>query len=695
MIHKQLINRLFKLMLIVCLSNLLPVNKLYSQNNSTSDWEEIGEQIIESDEDEPKNWENNFEDLEDLKQHPLNINTVTKEQLEQFPFLTDLQIEHLLYYLYVAGPMLTIYELQLVKDMDRQTIQYLLPFVYVGTVDKPVNYPSFKELIKYGKHEILTRVDIPLNLKDGYRNYSDSILTSNPNKRYQGASFYNSLKYGFRYKDRIYLGITAEKDAGEPFFTKGNKKGYDFYSFYFFMRDFGKLKALAIGNYRLSFGRGLVMSTDYNMGKSSSITTIGFRQGGIKKHSSTDEYNYFRGVAASYQLGKFVLSGFYSHRNLDAIVEGEFITSLKKDGAHRTERDFEKRNRVINQLTGSNLTYSYQGFQLGVTAVYNVFNNMLKPEVKPYSVFYPQGKHFFNIGINYNYRWNKLLFSGETAVDKGGRVATLNTFRFTPLSGYEIVLLQRSYPRNYQALHARSVSENSAVRNEEGFYIGIEAKPVKYWKLFAYADFFRFPWLTYGVDKPSSGFDGLLQATFSPKRNLTMYWRYRYKIKDKNYRDVETAVKSVLPYEQHKFRYQLGYTFQESLSLRTTIDFLQIRPQGVSASNGFMLFQSLSYTFQQIPFRVTVNYGYFDTDDYSSRLTIYEQGVLYAFSMPSFYGQGMRFTLNARYDFNTQLTVLAKISTTKYTDREEIGTTLERIDGNTKTDINIQLRWKF
>lgn len=688
-------NRLFISLLIICISVLLPVNNLYSQTNTTLDWEEIAGQMVTDEEGEEKDMLNQLNDLQELKEHPLNINTITKEQLEAFPFLTDIQIEHILYYLYVSGPMQTIYELQLVEDMDRQTIQYLIPFIYVGEKEKEENTILLKSLLKYGKQEVITRLDIPLNRKEGYQPDVDNVLITNPNKRYIGASFYHSFRYSFRYKDRISFGLTAEKDAGEPFFVKGNKKGYDFYSFYFLVCNLKHLKALAVGNYRLSFGQGLVMNTDYSLGKSSSVSTIGSKSAGIKKHSSTDEYNYFRGIATSYQIKDWVLSAFYSHRKLDAIVENELITSLKKDGMHRIVRDFEKKNQATNQLIGSNLTYYSQCFQLGVTAVYNFFNYLFIPEVKPYSVFYPQGKNFFNLGVDYKYRWSKFYFFGESAIGKGGGVATLNVIRFAPVSGYQILLLQRYYAKDYRSFYARSVSEGSGVQNENGWYFGIEGKPMKYWKFFVYADFFRFPWLRYGVDKPSSGFDGLVEVTYSPKKNLTMFARYRYKVKDKNYKDEERNIRSVLPYIQQKLRYQLGYVLQDNLSLRTTLDLTWIHPEGVSVSKGFMLVQTISYALPSLPLKIDLHYALFDTDDYASRLTSYERGVLYAFSMPSFYGQGVRFALNVRYDFNEHLMLITKYSQTKYNDREEIGTGLEMIKGNKKADINVQLRYKF
>ena len=87
------------------------------------------------------NWENELEELSNRLQEPVNLNSATREQLEQFPFLSDIQIEHLLAYIYIHGQMETIYELQLVEELDRQTIQYLLPFVCIKAIN---NEPAFR-----------------------------------------------------------------------------------------------------------------------------------------------------------------------------------------------------------------------------------------------------------------------------------------------------------------------------------------------------------------------------------------------------------------------------------------------------------------------------------------------------------------------------------------------------------------------
>ena len=38
------------------------------------------------------------------------------------------------------------------------------------------------------------------------------------------------------------------------------------------------------------------------------------------------------------------------------------------------------------------------------------------------------------------------------------------------------------------------------MQNEQGFYMGLQFTPLPYWKIALYGDWFRFPWVKYGVD---------------------------------------------------------------------------------------------------------------------------------------------------------------------------------------------------
>ena len=676
------------LRLISIINSLLIIPACSAQNPSESLLEDVLEDLSVNNGTDNSvnipNWENELEELSNRMQEPVNLNVATREQLEQFPFLSDIQIEHLLAYIYIHGQMKTIYELQLVEEMDRQTIQYLLPFVCIKAIN---NEPAFrwksllKSAAKYGKNELLTRFDIPFYRRKGYEH------------TYLGPSVYNSVKYSFRYSDRLYAGVVAEKDAGEPFGALHNRYGYDYYSFYLLLKDCGRLKALAIGNYRLSFGQGLVISTDYLMGKTIYASSFNNRSGGIKKHSSSDEYNYFRGVAATIALSKdWDLSGFYSHRLLDGVITDGAITSIYKTGLHRSQKEANKKNLFTMQLTGGNVSYQHNRIRLGITGIYYLFNRPYEPELTGYSKYNLHGNNFYNLGIDYAYRWHRFSFQGETAIGKQGW-ASLNRLQYSPVQNTQIMLIHRFYSYNYWAMFAHSFGEGSTTQNEQGYYIGMETSPFAYWKFFASFDLFSFPWKKYRVNKPSRGTDGLLQATFTPRSYLSMYLKYRYKRKERDWTGSKGTL--TLPIFHHQLRYRLNYSLNDVFSSRTTLDYNHFHSQDRAATKGYQVTQMISSQLPWTRLFADVQGSYFCTDDYDSRVYVSEKGLLYTFYTPSFQGRGFRCAVRLRYELNKHWLFITKFGETIYLNRNEIGSGNDLIYGNKKADIQMQLRIKF
>lgn len=662
----------------VFISMLLMTPVLEAQNTTVSLWEENLEQLSMDGED--KNWEDELEELSRRLQEPVNINSVTKSQLEQFPFLSDIQIENILAYIYIHGQMQTVYELQLVEEMDKRTIELLLPFICVQPVKLSSGYPSLKTLLKYGKQEVLTRLDVPLYTRKGYE------------KNYLGPSMYHSLRYNFHYGEYLQTGVVGEKDAGEPLFALHNRKGYDYYSFYFILKNLGRLKSLALGNYRLSFGQGLVLSTDFRLGKTFSLSTSEYRTEGIRKHSSTDEYNYFRGAAATIGiLSSLEISAFYSHRSMDGVLKDGEITSIDKTGLHRTQKEADKKNTFTLQLMGGNLTYEKNKLKLGFTGIYYFFNHPYEPKLNKYARYNLHGNYFYNLGVDYKYRLGRLTWVGEAAKGKSG-YALLNQLKYKLLTGYQLLLIHRYYSYNYWSFFARSFGESSTPQNENGWYLAAEASPFPRWKFFTSFDLFSFPWWKYRISKPSQGVDVLFQASYSPKRNLSMYLNYRYKQKE---RDVSgTNGKTILPIYQHRFRYRLTYA-PRIWKLQTTLDYNHFHSQGKERNQGYQCTQSCGYTFPDFPLSISVQGTYFHTDDYDSRVYTYEKGLLNTFYVPSFYGIGFRYSTHLRYDLNKAFMFLVKFGQTIYQDRETIGSGNDLIQGNKKADLQMQLRIKF
>ena len=674
--------------LISIINSLFIIPACSAQNPTESLLEDILEDLsVNNDIDNPVNtlnWENELEELSTRLQEPVNLNAATRAQLEQFPFLSDIQIEHLLAYIYIHGQMQTIYELQLIEDMDRQTIQYLLPSVCIKAIN---NEPAFrwktmlKNAGKYGKNEVLTRMDIPFYKRKGYEH------------TYLGPAVYNSVKYSFRYSDRLYAGVVAEKDAGEPFAALHNRNGYDYYSFYLLLKNCGWLKALAVGNYRLSFGQGLVISTDYLMGKTIYASSFNNRSSGIKKHSSTDEYNYFRGIAATVALAKhWDISGFYSHRSLDGVIKDGEIASIYKTGLHRSRKEADKKHLFTLQLTGGNVSYQQNRIRLGITGIYYVFNRPYEPELTGYSKYNLHGNNFYNLGIDYAYRWHRFSFQGETAIGKQGW-ASLNRLQYSPVQDVHLMLIHRFYSYNYWAMFAHSFGEGSIAQNEQGYYLGLETSPFAHWKFFASFDLFSFPWKRYRVSKSSRGMDGLIQTTFTPRANLSMDLKYRYKQKERDLTGSKGTL--TLPIFHHQFRYRLNYSLKDVFSSRTTLDYNHFHSQDRAANIGYQVTQMISSQLPWARLFADVQGSYFFTDSYDSRVYASEKGLLYTFYTPSFQGHGFRFSIRLRYELNKHWLFITKFGETVYLDRNEIGSGNDLIRGNKKADIQMQLRIKF
>lgn len=672
------------LWLISIINSLLITSACLAQNTPESLLEDVFEDLSVNNEVEDTQWEDVLEALSSLKQDPLNLNTATQEQLQQFPFLSDIQIEYLLAYVYIHGQMRTVYELQLVEHMDKQTIDYLLPFVCVKVINSEDDFrwkTRLKNTLKYGRNQMLTRIDIPFYRRKGYE------------RTYLGPPVYNSLKYEFHYQDNFYAGMSAENDAGEPWGALHNRLGYDYYSFYLFLRNWGRLKTLALGNYRLSFGQGLVISTDYLMGKTIYASTLNSQGKGIKKHSSTDEYNYFQGAAVTFSLSRrWDVSAFYSYRKMDGVIENGEITSIYKTGLHRGQKEADKKHQFALQLAGGNLSYRKNRIRLGVTGVYYFFDRPYEPELSGYSKFNLRGNRFYNVGVNYSYHWQRLSFQGEAARGKEGW-ATVNRLQYAPWEECRLMLIQRFYSYDYWAMFAHSFGEGSTVQNENGYYLAAEVVPFARWKLFASFDFFAFPWKKYRISKASQGRDGLAQITFTPHRGMTMYLKYRYKQKE---RDVSGSKGSItLPTFHHQLRYRLNYSWNEVLSSRTTLDYNHFHSQDRAANQGYQVTQMISYRLPWIRLFADIQGSYFYTSDYDSRVYIAERGLLYTFYTPSFQGKGVRCAFRLRYDLNDHWMCIAKFGETVYHDRNEIGSGNDLIRGNKKADIQVQLRFKF
>ena len=213
---------------------------------------------------------------------------------------------------------------------------------------------------------------------------------------------------------------------------------------------------------------GLVLNNSFGLGKLATLQNLGRSTNTIRAHSSRSQSDYFQGAAMSYRLSKqLTATAFVSYRPMDATLnkQGDAQT-LVTDGYHRTPTEMAKKNNTHAAAFGGRVGSRLGRFRLGATAVYTHLDRRLSPDTKTlYRRYYAQGNDFLNFSVDYGYASRRLCLSGETAMNRQGAVATINSMSLLLADGLSLMVLQRYYSYRYTSLYAHSFSEGSRVQN--------------------------------------------------------------------------------------------------------------------------------------------------------------------------------------------------------------------------------------
>lgn len=634
------------------------------------------------------------EDLYYFSENPLNLNSASSEDFAKLHLLDEIQIQSLQHYIKGVGQMQTIYELQLIDGFSDKIIRNILPFVTVTTVKSSENL-SLKKILDRGKHRILAETRFIIQDQKGYLPLDDSILIEKPNSVYQGNRMKYLMRYRFNYKNRIFAGFTAEKDPGENF----SRYGFDFYSGHLQLNDFGIFKNISVGDFQVKFGQGLIAWSGFGLGKTSEVMNIRKKAQGIRRYTSTNENLFMRGAATTIRLGDFELTGFYSNKNIDAnqtlvdTIDSELleIITIQNTGYHRTMSELSKRKAVNEEVYGSNITYKAKRFKLGANFIAYRFNNSFIEPSKPYKYFDLRGSSNKIFSLDYQFFYNKFNFFGETAISENGAIATLNGVLLSLVPQISLSVLQRYYQRDFHSLYGSSFAESSKVANESGLYYGLSFHPARNLQISAYADYYNFPWLKYGVNAPSHGNDFFMQLDYHAGYEVNMYFRWKNETKMHNGISGETVIIPLAEQQKQTFRYHIAYKLSKTISLRNRVEFAIFRSK--EAEHGFMAYQDIKYDFG-FPLSISFRFAVFDAT-YNARIYAYENDLLYNFSIPAYFGKGTRMYLMLKYKLADFLTARLRYAHFYYVDRKVIGTGLNELQGNLASEIKFQLSFKF
>src|SRR5450432_1386154 len=399
-------------------------------------------------------------DLETYHIHPLNLNAASAEDLNQLHLLQTLQVNNFLTYRKLLGPLLTVHELQAIPGWDIETIRKLLPYIMIGR-DESL-YSAVRERWRGGDESLLMRTGQVLEKSKGFKK------PLNPDASYyEGSAQKIFIRYMYNYKNLLSFGFTGEKDAGEPFFRGAQRYGFDFYSFHFFLQHTGVVSALAIGDFTVNLGQGLIQWQTIAFTKSREALAIKREAACLRPYHSAGEFNFHRGAGISLQKGKWETTLFISLQKISSNLEGDttgredLFSSFQNSGYHRTAAEIADRNDTRQFSAGGNIRYSGSRFLIGFNYIYFQFSRPFQKRDVPYNLYSLKGTQLTDCSVDYNYTMGNMHVFGELAADQWRRLAFVQGALVSLSENLDMSFLYRNISPAFQSLYSDAFTENT------------------------------------------------------------------------------------------------------------------------------------------------------------------------------------------------------------------------------------------
>ncbi|MDF9796803.1 hypothetical protein OKW21_002066 [Catalinimonas alkaloidigena] len=678
---------------------------VYAQEYSSLNLEKVLENVLQNQYEEGVEGEQLYENLIQFYQEPLNLNSASASDLRRFFFLSERQINNIIKYREYYGLLLSKYELAVIPSLDEEVINALLPFIHIKPPENR-RLSLLSRLKGADNRYFIIRQSSVLEAKKGFIS-TDSILDNDGKTYYEGSPEQLYTRLRISKPGSISLGITMEKDAGETidWNPAQTKYGADFVSGHFQIERAGPFEQITIGDYSFQSGQQLVFGGGLGLGKGAmTVRSVGRSQYGVKPYTSSTEMGYFRGGTLSWKLPlrkkHLQLTALYSSHAQHAKIHSDlsnqtkYFNSFDLSGMHRNRDELLDKNSVHVTSTGTNLHYAnrFQNLQAGINLLFTTYSLPLIPTSSLYKKYDFEGNNHEIGSVYYSYQYQHWYSFAEFALSGTNQYAFLAGVSGALNSYVESVWLYRNYSKGFYSQYGNAFGENTRNVNEEGLYWGLKIEPLAKLTLGAYYDVFRFPWLKYRVDAPSTGYEYLLRADYQLNRNTKFVLQFREENKGINVSSDTLLFRSVGEGVRKNMVFLLDHDINERFGLKTRIHSSSFSLAD-SLTNGWVVAQDISYSLGR--WKADSRIALINTDDYNNRQYLYENDLLYTFSVPAYAGHGIKYYLLLRYKINRHISSWARLDRIMYDDREVIGRGKEEIQARHRTQLRTQIMINF
>lgn len=355
--------------------------------------------------------------LQYLLDNPIDINTATKEDLLNIPLISEFQVnQFIIYRTNIGGQFENLYDIKSIPSWDEELISWIPPLLCISKVEeKEGSLYNYFYGSKINASMVYTYDNIKRNLK---------IL---------GSPYAITLKTSVSNKNKFEVFLSAQKDKGEQL-GKTISNIMDSYSFSVGIYNAIKNTRFTVGDYRTSWGSGLIISQNFNIKSYSSFSSINTNRG-ITTVKGAVESNFSRGLSAEFSLGKFKTTLISALQNMDGKVSDDgFITSFYQTGLHRTEEELFRKSAVKMRMIGISASYSFKYIDIIASSLYYDWNGLkLRTPRGTSNIEELQNiDKMKNYSLSYVYHplVKKIILQGELASNSANGFATIHNCQY-------------------------------------------------------------------------------------------------------------------------------------------------------------------------------------------------------------------------------------------------------------------------
>jgi hypothetical protein len=610
----------------------------------------------------------------------VNLRKVGLDRLQKVSGLDRILGIRLLEYRREHGPIRSFYELHYLEGFTEPMIERLRTNAYLGT-EKQHDSLSLRESWKELEGRFRLRWGRILQRRRGYRN-----------DNYVGPPSSAKGRLQMTFPELATIGASIEKDAGEAWWgtPEQGSKGLDAY---LKLHSQGPLDKLILGPLETKSGGALLLDNGSGFGGG-----LGPPQGplfGLNAHTGSPDRSSLRGVGAEFHHQGFRGVFLYSRKKwtarIDTLAEDKKVLStLYRNGIHRRPRIIKRSGRWERRDMIAQAGWKGKGMAIGASFHRGRASHPHGPPERIRDRARGTERKERGLELHWRKARGRTRASLSFSLEADRSHAFSGAFSTRP---YEDILLQGriegagwGYDPFWSpvARRGRPFIEASTRADRllgAGLRIRISSSVL------------RVDWPSYGRTGPGNERSFALELIRSGKDEGSAELSIEHESREKDLQD--RGLRRQASVRERSLDFELRSSLPIARNLKGRIRIQHKRSFDEKVDPGMLFAHDLIADLKEKDLKIYWRTAVFDAPNYPTRPYAYENDLLYAFSVRSYYRRGWRSYLLLRCSPFEDLTIEGKIGSWVYRDIERIGSGDAAIPGRYRSRLRLQVRGSF